>query len=137
MEETMIPLPISLPDPSLPCYATLVEAAHSALGAAILLGRDSVEAGGALYRHGPLYCFTAPVTQGLPGAVDYRVGLVAPDRMVALYHTHPGSRGALELSPSDEALARRLKLTMYVGAVEARVVVTYCPDTRRTQRDAL
>jgi hypothetical protein len=134
----MIALPISLPDPSLPCYATLAEAAHEALRAAITLGRDSVEAGGALYAHGPLYCFTAPVTQGLPGAVDYRVGLVAPDKLVGLYHTHPGeSRYALRPSDSDYAMSRRLKLPLFVGAVEARVVVTYCPDTGRTTRAAL
>ena len=101
----MIPLPLSLPDPSLPCYATLTEAAHGALSAAVALGRDSVEAGGALYRHGPLYCFTAPVTQHDAHAVYYRIGLVAPDVLVGLYHTHPGSRrdGVVpdELSGSD------------------------------------
>jgi hypothetical protein len=44
----MIALPVSLPDPGLPCYATLVEAAHGALTAAVAVGRDNVEAGGAL-----------------------------------------------------------------------------------------
>ncbi len=137
----MIPLPLSLPDPYLPCYATVTEAAHDALRAAIALGRDSVEAGGGLYRHGPLYCFTAPVTQGLPMAVDYRIGLVAPDVLVGLYHTHPGSRrdGVVpdELSASDRALSRHLRLPMFVVAVEQSLVVTYQPDTGRTTRAVL
>lgn len=134
----VIPLPISLPDPALPCYATIYEAAHEALRQAIILGGDRIEAGGGIYRHGPLYCFTAPVTQNDAHGVDYRIGLVAPDRLVALYHSHPGSRrtGVLpnRLSDSDEALSLRIKLDMYIVAVEESIVLRYEPDSRRTSR---
>jgi hypothetical protein len=137
----MIALPVSMPDPSLPCYATLIEAAHGALTAAAVLGHNNVEAGGALYTHEGAYCFTTPVTQGLPGAVDYRVRLVAPDRLVGLYHTHPGSRSTGvepgRLSDSDIAMSRLLKLPLFVVAVEARWVITYTPATRRETGERL
>lgn len=112
-------------DPSLPCYATEQEAAQEALREAITVG-GYYEAGGAIYRHGPLYCFTQPVSQGMYTSVDYRVGLVSPDKMTALYHTHPGDAAyASHLSTQDKNLARHLRVQMYVIVVKTRAILTY------------
>ncbi len=115
-------LPLSMSDPSLPCYATIQEAATEALRQAVVVGGE-YEAGGAIYRHGPLYCFTQPVTQKLAHAVDYRVGLVAPDKLVGLFHTHPANTGSEYLSTSDIQLSKRMHMPLFVLVVRAAYVL--------------
>jgi hypothetical protein len=123
----MIPLPISLPDPSLECFATIEETIPAALQAAVDIG-VAFEAGGAIYQHGTLVCFTKPVTQHLPDAIDYRVGLVSGDHVLALFHTHPGaSETEREFSYQDKTLARKLHLPMYVRVVHANLTIHFQP----------
>jgi hypothetical protein len=123
-------LPLSMSDPSLPCYATVTEAASEGLRQAVVVGGE-YEAGGAIYRHGPLYCFTQPVTQGLAHAVDYRVGLVSPDKLIALFHTHPGKSVGVDrtdrFSPSDLMLANKMHCPMFVYVLELQRVIRYTP----------
>lgn len=119
-------LPVSLSNPALPCYATMQEAAQEALQEAGALGGDLSEAGGAIYRHGPLYCFTQPVTQNMPQSVNYRIGLIKPDKLVGLYHTHPGELFyAQHLSTDDKDLSSNLHVAMYVLVVRSRAILTY------------
>lgn len=115
-------LPLSMSNPSLPCYASMQEAASEGLRQAVVVGGE-YEAGGAIYRHGPLYCFTMPVTEKIANSVDYRVGLVAPDKLVALFHTHPAGTGSEHLSISDMQLSKYMHMPLFVLVVQVGYVL--------------
>jgi hypothetical protein len=109
-------LPVSRPVFDGVSYSTIDEAAEAALSVAIPLSKD-YEHGGVIYKLNDRYYYTIAVTQKRVEGVDYKVLVPNASTVVASYHTHPSfySQSVVELSPSDEKLARKLGLVMYVG----------------------
>lgn len=118
-------LPLSAPDANQQSYATEQAAMDAAAHSALSISTTN-EVGGAIYKQGTAYHFTLGVTANAGNAVDYRVALPQGAKMVALYHTHPGTNGGADhFSPDDLKLADSMHTSMYVVVVMTDTVIGY------------
>ena len=125
----IVALPVSGPTDPAQCYASLHEAMDRAAHAALLVSTH-YEVGGAIYSQDRRYCYTAPVSQGKAGQIDYRVQIPKGATLSALWHTHPGEYPATpqtadRLSPEDRMLADKVGVPMFIVAIPQNVVVGY------------
>lgn len=83
------------------------------------------EVAGAIYLYNNKYYYTLGVTQSCSDCIDYKIALPHNAKLVALYHSHPGDKGADDFSPDDLNLAKRLNTAMYVVVLKTDNVIGY------------
>lgn len=118
--------PIALVAATATGYATEQLAAEAALSAATEVSVTIEQAGGIVLAYDGLYYFTTPVA----GLNDhFNVRLQFRGKLVAIYHTHPGSNAGLadKYSPDDYATATRLHVASYLRVIAT--ASTYRLDT--------
>jgi hypothetical protein len=97
------------------CLASVDEAATAALTLAMALP-PTIEHGGAIYERGEgCFVFSAPVTNGHPMRVRYKVLTSPALRLAGLYHTHTTRAVGDAFSADDVLQARASDVPSFVG----------------------
>lgn len=122
-------LPLAVLDPTCQWTDNKDQAAVTALTNASQV-TDKAETGGAIYQNPQgQYCYSIPVGGKQAEHFQLRAQSTPEQRVVGVYHTHPGGGGdtAAQFSPDDVNMANQLKMQSYIKALQSGVVKRYDP----------
>lgn len=93
---------------------------------------DMTETGGALFQNAQgQYCYSIPVS-GKAEHYQLRAQSTPEQKLVGIYHTHPGRGSDAEVfSPDDVNIANQLKMQSYIKALQSGAVKRYDPTPPR------
>lgn len=116
---TALTLPADIPLAAAPvdtaCHASVDEAAIEALTLAMALS-PTIEHGGAIYqRDEGCFVFSAPVTNGDPMRVQFKVRTSRTLQLAGIYHTHTTAGLPDAFSGEDVLQARVSKVPSFIG----------------------
>lgn len=126
-------LPLAVLDPTCQWTDNKDQAAITALTNAGQVS-NTRETGGAIFQNQQgQYCYSIPVSGNSPQAEHFqlRAQSTPEQKVVGVYHTHPGGGGdnAAQFSPDDVNVANQLKMQSYIQALKSGVVKRYDPAT--------
>lgn len=110
-------------------YASIDEAAKAAItNIFATTSESSNEWAGVIVQIGNQYFYTCPVNSGEFATFNIRVAFPTNGKLVALYHSHPGTEYSGEyFSPSDVQIATELKLPSYIGVETSHNIHRFVP----------
>jgi len=97
-------------------------------------GESSNEWAGVIVQIKDKFFYTCPVSSGEFSTFTVRAAFPKSAKLVAIYHSHPGTEYAGEyFSPDDVAVAKQLNLPSYIGVLTSHNIHRYIPSKDSTQ----